>query len=73
MRRRYSTDDTIEAAVRWLLKNGWHLKNSKRHVRLESEDGKTHLTVSTSPCQQYAGVMFLRNLRHIGIDLRGIV
>lgn len=72
MRRRFSTDDTIEAAVRYLLKNGWHVKSAKRHCRLESCDGKLKITASQSPSSQHAGDKFLSDLRRIGIDLRGV-
>jgi hypothetical protein len=71
--RRYSTDDRIEAAVRWLIKNGWHTKSSKRHLRLQSDDGKHCLTVATSPSDPHSYWHFLRDLRQLGIDLRRVI
>ena len=46
---KYSKSQAIEDAIKRLLSMGWTIKSTKRHVRIESPDGKIVTTAPKTP------------------------
>ncbi len=69
MAKRYSTSNKINDVVKWLLRCGWCVKSTKRHVRIESGDGTMNLTVPKTPSDHRAELNWISQARRIGVDL----
>jgi predicted RNA binding protein YcfA (HicA-like mRNA interferase family) len=68
-RNRYSASDKINEIVRALIKAGWELIRHKRHPRLRSPDGKTHLTVPFTPSDHRAELNWISQIRLQGVTV----
>lgn len=65
--KRYSRDAIIDKVCRLLVKKGWFVKSSKRHVRLSCPEGKTILTVPGSPSDHRVVQNWLHQLRRTNV------
>lgn len=61
---RYSKDKKIDAVVRQLLRSGWRVKSSNRHVRLENEVTRDCITVPCSPSDRRSVQNWLHQLKN---------
>ena len=67
---KYSKDQTIDRAVRELLRGGdWVLKHNNRHPRIENIRSKLCITVPYSPSDPRAVQNWMHQIRRLGVRL----
>lgn len=67
---RFSRDKTVNDAVKRLLKGGWFVKSSNRHVRIENSVTGDVITVPGSPSCRRAVQNWLHQIKNrYGIEI----
>lgn len=68
-KQRYTTDKLINRVIEFLLDNGWVIKSTNKHVKLEHLETKKQVVVSSSPSCMHAGNQMIRDLRRMGFEV----